>query len=161
MLLAGFLNMSTIQRFLIGLGASLALALSAVACSDNSMSMTAPSQTLNLTGSWVAGLTYSGVTGNMTWTLTQSGTTVTGPVTVGIATGIIFLNGTLNGTLTGTTLAYTITVPSGGLPLQPGCSGQLQGTMTATATTMTGPLSLASSTCSAPIPNQTLTMTKQ
>jgi hypothetical protein len=52
-------------------------------------------------------------------------------------------------------------VAPGGIPLQPTCAGQLQGTLTATATTLTGPMNLASSTCSSPITNQTITMTKQ
>jgi hypothetical protein len=33
--------------------------------------------------------------------------------------------------------------------------------MTASATTLTGPMNLTSSTCASPITNQTITMTKQ
>ncbi len=97
----------------------------------------------------------------MTWALTQSGTTVTGPVTIALPTGTVLLNGFLTGTLTGTTFDYTITVAAGGIPLQPTCAGQLKGTLAATATTMTGPMNLTSSTCASPITNQNVTMTKQ
>jgi len=97
----------------------------------------------------------------MTWALTQSSSGVSGPVTIALPTGIVLLNGFLTGTLTNSSLAYTISVAPGGLPLQPACSGQLQGTMTVTQTTLTGPMNLTSSTCASPITSQTLTMTKQ
>jgi hypothetical protein len=97
----------------------------------------------------------------MTWALTQSSSNVSGPVTIALPTGIVLFNGVFNGTLTNSSLPYTITVSPGGLPLQPTCSGQLQGTMTVTQTTMTGPMNLTSSTCASPITSQNLTMTKQ
>ncbi len=132
-------------------------------CSENSSSSpTNPTTpTLDLTGTWATNITAAGVTARMGWALTQSGTNVTGPVTVSLPTGTVLLNGVLSGTLAGTSLNYTISVPPGGIPLQPSCAGQLTGTMAATSTMMTGTMNLASSTCTVPISNQNITMTKQ
>ena len=137
------------------------LLLAATACiSSSSSTPTAPTP-LNLTGTWATNVTISGITGRMTWALTQSGSSVTGPVTVAVATGTVLLNGFLTGTLTGSSLAYSIAVGPGGLPLQPSCAGQLTGTMAATPTTLTGPMTLVSTTCTVPITSDSLTLTKQ
>ncbi len=106
----------------------------------------------------------------MSWVLTQSGTSASGPVTVSLASGIVLMNGVLTGTVsnataTAATLAYTIAVAVGGIPAQPTCSGQFGGAMSATAATapakMTGDFTVKSSTCASPISNGTLTLTKQ
>lgn len=89
----------------------------------------------------------------MTWTLTQTGAAVNGPVLVTQPNGIVLLNGFLVGTLTGSTLDYTISVGQGGIPLQPACAGQLKGTMTVSfgpPSTMAGNYGVASSTCTPP-----------
>lgn len=142
--------------------ASLGLILAgAAACSSESSSTPTQPTALDVTGNWATNVTIAGITGRMTWALTQSGTTVTGPVTVAVATGTVLLNGFLTGTLTGSSLAYSIAVGPGGIPLQPSCSGQLTGTMAATPTTLTGPMNLVSTTCTVPITTQSLTLTKQ
>ena len=100
----------------------------------------------------------------MTWTLTQTGTAVTGPVLVGLSNGVILLNGFLTGTMAGPSLTYTITVGPGGVPNQPACTGQLGGTMAvtiSTVSTMVGPMSLLTSNCSLQLPSATMTLTKQ
>ena len=140
--------------------AGLILAASAACTSSSSSTPTSPTE-LNLTGNWGTNMTIAGITGRMTWALTQSGTSVTGPVTVAVPTGTVLLNGFLTGTLTGSSLTYSIAVGPGGIPLQPSCSGQLTGTMAATATTLTGPMNLVSTTCTVPIATQSLTLTKQ
>ena len=94
------------------------------------------------------------VTAQMTWTLTQTGAAVTGPVLVKLPNGIVLLNGFLTGTLTGPMLTYTISVGPGGIPTQPACVGQLGGTMTATAagttSMLTGNYAVSSATCTPP-----------
>ncbi len=100
----------------------------------------------------------------MTWTLSQTGTSVTGPVTIGLPNGVVLLNGTLSGTLTGTSLDYTIAVAASGVPDQPACTGQLGGTMTVTTgtvSTMTGPIAVRSTNCSIQFPTSNFTLTKQ
>src|SRR5262245_35811332 len=136
------------------------------ACSFESKSTPlAPAQNqIDLTGRWGTDLTVQGISGRMTWTLTQSATSsVSGPVLVGLPSGTVLFNGFLTGTLAGTTLPYTITVSPGGVPNQPSCTGQLGGTMTVTVGTvsrMMGPMSLIGSNCSIQLPNTNLTLTK-
>jgi hypothetical protein len=138
--------------------------LLAVACSEKS-SPTNPAPTqINVTGRWGTDITVQGISTRMTWTLTQTGTAVTGPVLVGLSNGVILLNGFLTGTMAGPSLTYTITVGPGGVPNQPACTGQLGGTMTvtiSTVSTMVGPMSLLTSNCSLQLPSATMTLTKQ
>jgi len=131
-------------------------------CNDTTPST--PTQLPSVTGRWTGDLSIQGVTGQMTWTLTQTGTSVTGPATIGLPNGIIFVNGTLTGTLAGTSLAYTIAVGPSGVPTQPTCTGQFGGTMTVntgTVSTMTGPIALTSTTCNIQFSSSNFTLTKQ
>jgi hypothetical protein len=120
---------------------------------------------LTVTGRWTGDLTVQGVTGRTTWTLTQTGTSVTGPVTVSLPTGTVLLNGTLTGTLNGTSLPYMIAVPANGIPTQPTCTGQLGGTMTVNSNssvpTMTGPIAVLSTNCSIAFSSNIFTLTRQ
>jgi hypothetical protein len=119
--------------------------------------------TLNVTGRWMGDLTFQNVTGRMTWTLSQSGTSVTGPVLIGLPTGTVLLNGTLTGMLNGSTLPYSIDVAPNGIPTQPRCTGQLVGTMTVstgTVPTMTGPIGVTSSTCPIQFTTTNVTLTR-
>jgi len=142
---------------------SIVLVLGSAACSDKS-TPTSPALTqIDVTGRWATDISIQGLTGRMTWTLTQSGGGVTGPVLVSLSNGFVLLNGFLTGTLTGSSLAYTITVAPGGVPNQPACSGQLGGTMIVTAgaaQTMTGPMAVTSSNCSLQLPATAITLTK-
>src|SRR5262249_56742784 len=83
---------------------------------------------VNLTGTWSGNLVLQGTTTRMTWTLTQTGTTVTGPALVALPNGVVLFNGAVSGTVSGTTFTYTIAVTPGGIPSMPACSGQLAGT---------------------------------
>ena len=141
----------------------IAALLAAGACSDEKSSPTTPSTTPNLTGTYTGDITVQGAPARMVWTLTQSGSSVTGPVLVTVATGTVLLNGSLAGTLTGTALTYTITVNPGGIPSQPICSGQLAGTATATTAapfTLTGSYNVVSSTCTSPLTTGTFVLTR-
>jgi hypothetical protein len=133
------------------------------ACSESTPATpTPPAITLN--GRWIGSISVLGTTAAMTWTLTQSGTTVNGPVTVGLSTGTVLLNGFLTGTLNGSTLTYSIAVGPGGVPAQPACVGQFGGTMTVTigaTSTLAGNVALTSSTCTAPLPGGNVTLTRQ
>jgi hypothetical protein len=139
----------------------------AVGCSDSMPSAPTPSFTVD--GTWQTDVNVQGQTARMTWVLTQSGTSASGPVTVALSNGIVLMNGTLAGTVSGATataatLVYTIAVNAGGIPSQPSCSGQFGGTMSATAgapAKMTGDFALKSATCASPLANGTLTLTKQ
>src|SRR5436853_4015324 len=76
---------------------------------SNSPSSPSPA-TLNLTGTWTGNLSLMGTSARMTWTLTQTGTSVTGPVLVALPTGVVLMNGSLTGTLSGSSLPYNITI---------------------------------------------------
>ncbi|MGE5246491.1 MAG: hypothetical protein ACM3SQ_19875 [Betaproteobacteria bacterium] len=151
------------MRYARALGIAGALALTLAAC-GGSKSSTAPTPTaINLTGTWSGNLTFENVSGVMTWTLNQSGNSVTGPVLVSLPNGIVLLNGTLSGTLSGTLLTYTIAVAPGGLPTEPSCSGQLAGTVTVTVASpsrLAGSYSVKSTNCRTSISGGSFTLTQ-
>ncbi len=119
-------------------------------------------QPTNLTGTWRGNITVSNITAIMTWTLTQTGSAVTGPVVIGLPSGTVLMNGNVAGTLSGSTLPFTLTVPPGGIPTQPGCSGQITGANGVTgSSTMNGTYTVASSTCTTGLTNGTFTLTRQ
>jgi hypothetical protein len=142
--------------------------LASGACTDNMPTApTTPAMTVD--GTWQADLSVAGQSARMSWVLTQKGTATSGPVTVSLSNGIVLMNGLLAGTVSNATttsaaLAYTIAVGAGGIPSQPSCTGQFGGTMTAAAgapAKMTGDFSLKSGTCTPPVSNGNVTLTKQ
>jgi hypothetical protein len=115
----------------------------------------------SLSGVWRGNITVNNVSTTMTWTLTQTGLSVAGPVVIALPTGLVLMNGTVAGTLSGTTLAFTVTVPPGGIVQQPGCSGQIAGANTVmSSTTMNGAYSIVNSTCATGLTNGTFTLTR-
>ena len=137
-----------------------------IACSDKGQApTTTPTpQTTNVAGTWTGQVSALGTSARMTWTLSQTGTSVTGPVLLSLSNGAVLLNGFLTGSVSGTTLTYLISVGPGGIPLQPSCAGQITGTMAVTiggVSTMAGTPTISSSTCAPPFPAGPLTLTKQ
>ena len=123
------------------------------ACTSIEHSASPSAPVIDLTGTWRGDFTVQGLTSEMVWTLTQTGTSVSGPVLVHLPNGIVLLNGFLTGTLAGSTLTYTISVGPQGIPNQPACVGQLSGTMTAqtgATSSLTGTYAVTSSTCTPP-----------
>jgi hypothetical protein len=103
----------------------------------------------------------------MTWTLTQAsgGATVTGPMLLVLPSGTVLLNGALTGTLSGTTLTFVINVAAGGIPSQPSCTGQLGNSAIAAIaatppSTLSGTLTVVTSSCPAPVQNGPFVLTK-
>jgi hypothetical protein len=135
------------------------------ACSDKGQAPTTPTpQSTNVAGTWAGQVTALGAAARMTWTLSQTGTSVSGPVLLSLSSGLVLMNGFLTGSVSGTTLTYVISVAPGGIPLQPACAGQITGTMAVTSaavSTMTGTPTISSSTCAPPFPAGPLTLTKQ
>jgi hypothetical protein len=152
------------QRILTALMLSCAVAWLPACGSSNSTPVTPTPSTVNVAGTWAANVAAVGTSARMTWTLSQSNTTVTGPVLLSLSTGIVLMNGFLTGTVSGTTLTYTISVGPGGIPLQPACAGQIGGTMAiviGTVSTLTGTPAVTSSSCPVPLPAGSITLTKQ
>jgi hypothetical protein len=142
--------------------AMLAMALAFCAACDQKPPTTPTNPQVNLTGTWRGTITVDNTPAVMTWTLTDTAGAITGPVLIGLPTGSVLLNGVLAGTLTGTALAYTVSVPPGGVLSQPGCSGQIAGTTTlASSSTMTGAYTVSSSTCPTGLANGTFSLAKQ
>src|SRR5580765_8928553 len=134
---------------------AIVLATLGMACSSDSQPPMAPSQTTDVSGTWAGNVIDAGTTARMTWTLSETGTAVTGPVLLGLSSGIVLMNGFLTGTVSGTTLTYSISVGPGGIPLQPSCAGQIGGTMAVTigaVSTLVGTPAVTSSTCTPPLP---------
>ena len=136
-------------------------ALISAACGDE-MPTEPTEPATSLTGTWRGNITVTNVSAVMTWTLTQTGASVTGPVIIALPTGVVLMNGTVAGTLTGTNLGFTVTVPPGGIVSQPGCSGQLAGANSLiSSTTMAGAYSVVNSTCTTGLTNGTFTLIRQ
>ena len=112
---------------------SIAAALSSAACAGTGPSVTGPSQTLTMTGSWLgttsdstgsmmgAGLTVS-MMNNTTWTVTQSGSTFSGTMRFG---GYMGGGVTVSGVMNGHSGTFTMTMPFGSM-----MSGQCSATAT-------------------------------
>ena len=143
---------------------TLLLGLALTGCSESGSTTTPSSTTLQIGGTWNGSVTVNGTDGRMTWVLSQNNTAITGPVSIGLSSGIVLLNGTFSGTLTGTALSGNIAVTPGGIPVYPSCTGQLSATMNVTlgsVATMNGPVALVTSTCPVPFTSSTVTLTRQ
>jgi hypothetical protein len=124
---------------------------------------TQPTPAPTLTGTWSGDLPIQGVATRMTWTLTQTDSSVSGPVLVLLPTGTVLLNGALSGTLSGSTLTYVINIGPGAIPSQPACTGQLGGTATttlSTTSTIAGSYAVVTSTCATPFSSGAFTLTR-
>ena len=142
----------------------LVLGLGLTGCSESGSTTTPSSTTQQIGGTWNGSVTVNGTDARMTWVLSQNDTAITGPVSIGLTSGIILLNGTFNGTLTGSALSGSIAVTPGGIPVYPSCTGQLSATMNVTlgpVSTMNGPVALVTSTCPVPFTTSTVTLTRQ
>jgi hypothetical protein len=133
----------------------LASALVFSGCDDDSPSGPTPAP-FTLAGTWIGDITVLNAPARMTWTLTQTGPSATGPAIVTLPNGTVLLNATVAGTLAGNMFTYTMTAAPGGIPAVPTCSGQLGGSATVTTgspATLSGTYLLVSSSCSAPFTN--------
>jgi hypothetical protein len=140
--------------------ALLVAAILSTACGDE-MPAGPTNPATSLTGIWRGTISVNNVSTTMTWTLTQSGTSVNGPVVIALPTGVVLMNGTVAGTVSGTNLGFTVTVPPGGIVSQPGCSGQIAGATTITSSTsMNGAYSVVNSTCTTGLTNGTFTLSR-
>jgi len=147
------------------LALSTSLLLSLTACHDNAPGSPSTPAVTSFAGTWTGDLALQTTATRMTWTLSQSGTTVTGPVIVTLPSGIVLMNGALTGTVASSTLTYTIAVAAGGIPSQPACSGQLGGTVSQSSgtspVTLSGSYAVASSTCATPFSSGSFTLARQ
>jgi len=128
----------------------LAAILAVAACGGSTpTSPTAPggqASTLNLTGTW------SGTIGRplgelriKTWTASQNGSAVSGAMVIDLDGGPaeVLITGSFTGTVSGTQLtAISFTVPANSIADIPACAFSGTGTLAATASTLSGSLSM-------------------
>jgi hypothetical protein len=141
---------------------ALALSVLAAACVTSPNSPVPPPATL--TGTWAGDFPVQGQPARMTWTLTQTSSSVNGPALIVLPNGVVLANGILTGTFADPALTFVITIGPGAIPAQPTCSGQLAGAATASfaaVSTLTGNYAVTSSTCTILFSNGTFTLTKQ
>lgn len=143
------------------------LVLGVAACgggSSGSASPTAPSPAapaVNLGGAWSGTAKDSSGPGRMTWQLTQSGSTVSGTLTMSDDVTQVTGQGTLSGTLSGSTLQFSLTIPAGGFSgSDSACSLSASGSASASASTISGTFS-GTNTCGGSLTGGELTMSKQ
>jgi hypothetical protein len=120
------------------------LGIAVAGCS--SVPYTAPTPTpLNLNGTWsgTASVTQANnvVSVPIKWVTSQNGTALTGPFTIVTPTGVV-IGGTANGTISGSEVAFTMFLPPGSYAAlgSSGCTANVTGTLPATATTLSGPV---------------------
>lgn len=112
-----------------------------------SATSTSPATTLTLTGNWSGSLGSPADPSpdRLTWTATQSGTSVTGPVVYTVSGRSPSLRGTMTGAISGSQVALTFTLPAGSwVPVGGPSACSETGTATATpaATSMSAPMTL-------------------
>ena len=143
------------------------LTLIAPGCGGQSMT---PSTTIDLSGTW-SGVVGAGSGGGralrVTWSATQTGTTISGPATLTTSPAVSDLTfaGTLSGTVTRAQLSVRYVSNAGTIAGLPDCSVSGQGTGAATPTSISGQLDVAFASCDAlgmqaPTTDQ-FTLTKQ
>ncbi|HEY1302602.1 MAG TPA: hypothetical protein VGF24_03580 [Vicinamibacterales bacterium] len=131
--------------------------------------MTSPSS-VNVTGTW-SGTVGAGSGGGralrLTWAATQSGSSVSGPITVLTSPPVtdLTVTGTLHGSLDGSHMSLTLAVSAGSVPGSPECSLSGSGSTTVSTTTMSGTLDVMYVACERlglqPPSSNLLTLTKQ
>lgn len=122
-----------------------------LACGDSATGPTTIGSpaALNLAGTWtgVIGMPQSGNSIRATWTASQTGLSVTGPIALTRPSDNIAFAGTLAGTLSGTRLLLTYTIPRGNVPGFADCSMSGTGSADASTATILGTLTITYTNC--------------
>jgi hypothetical protein len=141
--------------------------LSVVACGGGSSGATSPtaptpaSPSVNIAGAWGGTAKDSSGPGRMTWQLSQSGSAISGTMTMSDDVTQITGQGTVSGTLAGSTLQFSIAIPAGGFSGgDNACSLSVSGSASATVSTLSGTFT-GSNTCGVSVTGGELTMSKQ
>jgi hypothetical protein len=146
----------------------IAMTLLAAGACGGSTNPTGPStSTPSTPAPVVLGGIYAGATtdstgsGTMTWTVSQSGPSVTAPVTAQTSLGIVTFNGSLTGNLAGARLTFTITVPIGSISGFPGCSATIDGTADDVSSTTISGTYAGTNSCAGKFTGGSFNLTKQ
>ncbi|HKF42712.1 MAG TPA: hypothetical protein VKG01_06415 [Thermoanaerobaculia bacterium] len=117
----------------------------------------------DLTGTWSGPASDDSGPTTMTWTLTQSGGSITGAFfAVEPAPHNTQYRGTISGSLSGTSLTYTINVPKGSIVGLPNCFVAINGSAVASANAIVGTYTGdTGKDCIGPFANGLLSLAKQ
>ena len=147
---------------------TLGLIVSSLACSGGSSgsSPTQPSSTSpsSVTGTWTGTADDSSGPGQMTWQITQSGSSFSGTLTLTLRTATnttVTARGTASGTVSGASIQFSMAVLAGGFdsPFE-SCAVNVSGSGSVTSTAITGTYA-GSSSCGGGISSGQLTLNKQ
>ena len=92
--------------------------------------------------------------------LTQSGTSVSGTVTITDTSTGLTARGTVSGTVSGASIHFTITIPAGGFETQPSCTGSATADAQVSGTSMAGTYT-GSNSCTGAIGSGQITLNKR
>lgn len=144
-----------IQSLVLGVSLAMTAACGSSGSSANpasASSAAAATPSINLSGTWTGKL--ANVNGGQndptapaaTWSASQSGSAVTGPLSLVLTDDggtKRTIAGTLSGTMSGTQMSLNLSFPSGTFPEAAACSISGAGTGTATATSISSTIALA------------------
>jgi hypothetical protein len=148
---------------------ALLVVASAVACGGNggSGSPTQPppspasSGPVSLTGSWSGTASDSSGPGQVTWQLTQAGTSFSGTATLTDSSTGLGGRGTVSGTVSNTSIHFSMSIPAGGFDSPyTACTAEVSGDGQASAASITSTFA-GSNSCTGAITSGQLTLNKQ
>lgn len=119
-----------------------------------------PIPVIDLAGTWAGSASDSTGPGTMTWVLTKTPSGASGPATTRTPLGSAVMTGTVSLEQTGTSATWRIEVPAGGVAGAPGCTVQVTGSATLTATAITGTYS-GTGSCTDAFSGGTVSLSKQ
>ena len=126
-------------------GVALLAGLAVAACGGSSSGPTSPSPTpatgATMSGTWAGTSADSTGQEEMSWTVTQTGNSVTGTMSFRDTGRNMMGNGSMQGTINGSTVSFHMSVPNGGFSgMMSSCSMGMNGqaTMSDDGHTMTG-----------------------
>jgi hypothetical protein len=144
--------------------ASVGICLAVAACGQGASGGSSPTSPSapgsSVTGTWRGPAKDSSSPGQMTWQITQSGTSFTGSMTMTDSTNLS-ARGSVSGMISGSSLQFTINVPAGGFDApRATCTAEVSGQGEFTSTEITGQYS-GTSSCDGAIATGELKLTKQ
>jgi hypothetical protein len=147
--------------FILVVSLSVAAASGCSGDSGPSPPPTAPSPGGGLTGTWVGTASDSSGPGQMTWQITESGGSFSGPMTMTDTATKLTGRGNVSGTVSGASIRFSIAVPAGGFDAPyNGCTADATGEGQVNGNTISGTFQ-GSSSCGGTITGGQLTLTKQ
>ncbi|HJZ74372.1 MAG TPA: hypothetical protein VKE51_21695 [Vicinamibacterales bacterium] len=96
----------------------------------------------------------------MQWSLSQTGSSVTGQASASTASGAVTFTAAVTGTISGSDLTWTMEIRAGGISALPDCSATIKGSASIAANAMTGSYS-GTTTCNEAFTDGHISLTKQ